>query len=66
MSRDYSFYAALMDLTHILYQQMQYFSFALHIGKQAQKQDFIWSRFSYQQKNAGSYELLAIYIHRCI
>ena len=39
-SRDWSFNAALMELTQILHQWMQQFPFALHIGTQTEKQDF--------------------------
>ena len=64
ISCDWSFYAALMELTQILYQRMQQYLFALHINTQAQKPDSIWSRYSCQRKTTGTYRLLPIYIRR--
>ena len=50
ISRDWSFYATLMELTQIMYQWMQQYLFALHIKTQAQKPGSIWSRYSCQRK----------------
>ena len=64
ISCDWSFYAALMELTQILYQRIQQYLFALNIKTQAQKPDSLWLRYSCQRKTAGTYRLLPIYIRR--